>query len=207
LYTKVHNHEVDILVGTQMLAKGHDFPNLTLVVGLNIDSGLYSHDFRASELLFTQLTQVGGRAGRGTKPGLVLLQTHYPNHELYQYLIKHDFSGFANYLLNQRKPLLLPPYSHYALLRVSASKLKTAMEYLAQIASLAQQLISAEIVMYPPVPAIIQRLKSRERGQILIYSQNRDSLHKFLTQLTELISQLKAKADVSWNLDVDPSEL
>jgi len=208
LYQKIHKHEVDILVGTQMLAKGHDFHNLTLVVGLNIDSGLYSYDFRAPELLFTQLTQVAGRSGRGVKAGLVLLQTHYPKHELYQYLIRHDFGGFINYLFAQRKALQLPPYSFYVLLRASGHELYKVMEYLNKVFIFAEKFKPAGLVgIYPPVPAIIQRLKNRERGQILFYSQQREVLHGFLNQLTVEIPRIKPKYDISWILDVDPLEI
>lgn len=208
LYTKIKNHEIDILVGTQILAKGHDFHNLTLVVGLNIDHGLYSYDFRASEFLFTQLTQVAGRAGRGSKPGVVLLQTNYPKHELYQYLIKHDFNGFVNYTLKERKSLHLPPYSHYVMLRASGVNLHQVLEYLNQISAYLATISHEQIIIYPALPAILQRLKNRERAQILLYSQNRPILHQFLNQLTTILTkQIKPKSGITWQLDIDPFEL
>ena len=194
LYAKIKRHEIDILVGTQILAKGHDFPNLTLVVGLNIDNSLYSYDFRASELLYTQLTQVAGRAGRGNKKGLVLLQTSYPNHELYQYLMKHDFSGFINYTMRERKLLNLPPYSYYALLRASGDKLSEVLDYLAAVKQALKTL--PQVMLNEPVASVMQRLKNREQ------------LHKFLDHLTELMTnQVKSPHGIIWQLDIDPFEL
>ena len=215
LYHKINNHEVDILVGTQMLAKGHDFPNLTLVVGLNLDSGLYSYDFRATEFLFAQLMQVAGRAGRGSKAGLVMLQTYYPRHELYQYLCRHDFSGFADYLLEKRKILQLPPYSNYALFRASHPTLTGVMKYLNYIFEIMQKIIQQniqgkmqnEIYLYPPVPCVMQRLKNQERGQILITSINRMQLHNFLENICTKISLLKPWYGIRWHLDIDPLDL
>jgi len=191
LYKKVHNNEVDILVGTQMLTKGHDFHNLTLVVGLNLDSGLYSHDFRSTEFLFTQLMQVSGRAGRGVKPGEVLLQTHYPHHELYQYLIKHDFSGFANFLLKERKILGLPPYTYYALFRASGKTLDNVMEFLNRGFEIMQQHKSSDINVFNPVPSVMQRLKNKERGQLLLSSSSRNNLHDYIATVLPLLGNLK----------------
>lgn len=207
LYNKIYNNEVDILVGTQMMAKGHDFHNLTLVVGLNLDSGLYSYDFRSTELLFTQLMQVSGRAGRGDKEGLVLLQTNFPKNELYQYLINHDFAGFANYLMLQRKSLNVPPYSNYVLLRASSSKIKSAMDFLLEVENLANKIKTNDINIFSPVPAIIQKLKKKERAQILIQSNDRNKLHIFLDKLIVEVNNIKNKNMVIWHLDVDPLEL
>lgn len=205
LYDKINRHEIDILVGTQILVKGHDFHNLTLVIGLNIDNGLYSYDFRASEFLFTQLTQVAGRAGRGDKPGQVLLQTMYPKHDLYQFLIRHDFSGFVNYTLKQRKSLLLPPYTYSAMLRVSSKDLSTALEYLHKVRSSVK--IPPKTVVHQPVPAVLQRLKNRERGQMLILSSERQVLHSYLTSLVEVLNKDTKQGDLMWQLDVDPFEM
>jgi len=113
----VHGGEVDILVGTQMLAKGHDFPNMTLALILDTDGALYSPDFRATERLFAQLMQVAGRAGRADKPGRVLIQTAFPDHPLFRYLQRHDYPGYARELLAERKQLELPPFSRQVLLR------------------------------------------------------------------------------------------
>ncbi len=208
LYTKIKAGEIDILVGTQILVKGHDFHNLTLVVGLNIDSSLYSYDFRASELLFTQLTQVSGRAGRGGKKGLVLLQTNYPKHELYQYLLKHDFSGFINYTMKDRRLLSLPPYTYYAMLRASGSQLSLVLEFLNTIWDRVSNTKNKNVLVSTPLPAIMQRLKNRERAQMLISSQNRTELHKFISNLMEIASLIKKPAhDISYQLDIDPFEM
>ncbi len=208
LYTKIKAGEIDILVGTQILVKGHDFHNLTLVVGINIDSSLYSYDFRASELLFTQLTQVSGRAGRGGKKGLVLLQSNYPRHELYQYLLKHDFSGFINYTMKDRRLLKLPPYTYYAMLRASGSQLSVVLEFLNTIWDSASNVKNKNVLVSSPVPAIMQRLKSRERAQMLISSQDRTELHKFISNLMEIVSLIKKPAsDISYQLDIDPFEM
>jgi primosomal protein N' (replication factor Y) len=190
-----------------MLTKGHDFHNLTLVVGLNLDSGLYSYDFRAMEYLFVQLMQVSGRAGRGNKVGEVLLQTRYPEHELYQFLIRHDFSGFANYLLKQRKLLLLPPYVYYALFRVSSRTLKYTMNFLNNLYQMLceQKVVGIEVL--EPVPSVIQKLNKKERGQLLIYSQNRKSLHQFLNLVLPKISQITHKRELSWSIDIDPIDM
>ena len=208
LYTKIKAGAIDILVGTQILVKGHDFHNLTLVVGLNIDSSLYSYDFRASELLFTQLTQVSGRAGRGGKKGLVLLQTNYPKHELYQYLLKHDFSGFINYTMSHRRLLKLPPYTYYAMLRASGSKLGLVLEFLNSIWNSANSIKNKHVLVNSPVPAIMQRLKNRERAQMLISSQSRIELHKFISNLMEIVPVTKKPAhNISYQIDIDPFEM
>ena len=218
LYAKIHNHEIDILVGTQMLAKGHDFHNLTLVIGINIDNALYSYDFRASELLYTQLTQVSGRAGRGDKPGRVFLQTRYPEHELYQYLLRHDFPGFVNYLLQQRKALNLPPYSHYAIFRASGRKIEQVLDYLSAVNKLMQKLVPQSqisgdeihpraIILYPPVPSVIQRLKNKERGQILIHATNRNLIHQMFNDLIPLLQQMKPRYAIKWSIDIDPYDM
>ncbi|MCC2625125.1 MAG: primosomal protein [Burkholderiales bacterium] len=207
LYTKINNNEIDILVGTQMLAKGHDFHNLTLVVGLNIDSGLYSYDFRASELLFTQLTQVAGRSGRGDKKGQVLLQTKYPGHELYQYLITNDSPGFINYLLLQRKNLHLPPYIHYAMFRASGREIAKVMDYLQSVAKLMQKIAIKGVTINPAVPSVIQRLKNKERAQILIQSLERQQLHMLFDKLLPLLQQMKPKYSITWIIDIDPYEV
>jgi primosomal protein N' (replication factor Y) len=207
LYTKIHNHEVDILIGTQMLAKGHDFHNLTLVVGLNIDSGLYSYDFRAGELLFTQLTQVAGRSGRGDKKGQVLLQTKYPGHELYQYLAAHDSAGFINYLLLQRKNLHLPPYTHYAIFRASGKEITKVIDYLQSVVKLMQKIAVKGVTINHAVPSVIQRLKNKERAQILIQSTGRQQLHMLFDKLLPLLQQMKPKYSITFNIDIDPYEV
>lgn len=208
LYNKIHNNEIDILVGTQMLAKGHDFHNITLVVGLNVDSSLFSYDFRATEVLFTQLTQVSGRAGRGDKSGEVLLQTKYPEHSVFQFLLKHDFIGFANHTLLERKIINLPPYSYYVMLRASGADINKTLDYINNIIKLANKSINIQdVLQYPVVPAILQKLKNRERVQALIQSNDRDKLHLYLRKLIEILEVNKPRFGITWNLDIDPIEV
>jgi primosomal protein N' (replication factor Y) len=207
LYRKIDNNQVDILVGTQMLTKGHDFHNLTLVVGIDLDNGLYSYDFRAMEYLFVQLMQVSGRAGRGLKAGEVLLQTRYPEHDLYTFLQQHDFSGFANYLLKQRKQFLLPPYVHYALFRASSSKLDYTMLFLNKVHKLLVAKPSNLVVVFNPVASVIKRLKNKERGQLLISANNRQQLHQFIEWALPQIEKIKHKKDLAWHIDIDPIEM
>ncbi|MEN9390769.1 MAG: hypothetical protein RL017_66, partial [Pseudomonadota bacterium] len=208
VYQKIKNNEVDILVGTQILTKGHDFHNLTLVVGLNIDNGLFSFDFRSSEHLYTQLTQVAGRAGRGDKKGLVLLQTNYPKHELYSYLSNNDFAGFANYAIKIRKDLNLPPYVNYAVLRISGSTQQKVNSYITKIYPILKQLAVPDITISPAVPSVIQRLNGKDRMQILISSANRMNLQVFLDKLVVVITQqYKIPSNLNWHLDIDALEV
>jgi primosomal protein N' (replication factor Y) len=207
-YQQIKNNEVDILVGTQILTKGHDFHNLTLVAGLNIDNGLFSYDFRSSEHLYTQLTQVAGRAGRGDKKGLVLLQTNYPKHELYNYLQKNDFPGFANYALKIRKDLNLPPYANYAVLRVSGSSKQKINAYMDKIYLIFKKLALQGVSVSPVIPSVIERLNGKDRMQILISSTNRSSLQLFLDKIIIVLTQQhKIPSGLSWYLDVDALEI
>lgn len=199
----IHTHQVDILIGTQLLAKGHDFPNLSLVGILNADGALYSTDFRASERLFAQLMQVAGRAGRANVAGHVLIQTEFPDHPLYQSLQQHDYDALAQALLAERKIAGFPPYVYQALLRAEAHDIKIVLDFLAQAAQLAHPLQTVEL--FDPVPAHMPRLKGLERAHLLVQSPSRKHLHAFLTgwyaQITALPSQ-----KVRWILDVDPLE-
>ncbi|HUL42446.1 MAG TPA: primosomal protein N' [Burkholderiales bacterium] len=194
----------DILVGTQILSKGHDFPKLSLVGILNADSSLYSTDFRASERLFAQLMQVGGRAGRAGIPGEVLIQTQFPDHPLFDALGKHDYSAFAKNLLAERRHAGLPPFVHQALLRAEATRFSTVMNYLAEAAKLVSR-INHEVTVYDPVPAYMPRLAGRERGQLLVQSNSRKKLQAFLNDWYPKLAETAGKK-VRWALDVDPLE-
>lgn len=207
IYQKVNDNQIDILVGTQMLAKGHDFHRLTLAVGMELDNGLYSHDFRATEHLFAQLLQVAGRSGRGDRPGEVLLQTSHPEHKLYKYLIKHDFGGFANHLLKKRSQLSLPPYTYYIIFRASSSDIKRTADYLKHIYATMLVYKTEAVQVYPPVSCVMQRLKGQERGQILLYSNNRKELHHLVAIVTNYATTKKVHHDITWSIDVDPLEL
>lgn len=203
LYQEIDN--LDILVGTQMLAKGHDFARLTLVIGLNLDNALFSYDFRASAVMFNTLTQVSGRAGRATAPGTVLLQTNYPDHPLYKFLKDHDFNGFINYTLHERQQHGLPPFSHYALLKISCPSEAKLTASLKKLRELSKQItLPAEVHLFPPLPAVMLKLHNKFRGQMLISSKNRSNLHHYLTQLSPHLTNLTG---CSLALDVDPVEL
>ena len=205
IYRAVHNHEVDILIGTQMLAKGHDFPNLSLVVVLNADGGLYSADFRAAEHLFAQLTQVAGRAGRAEKPGEVLVQTQWPEHPLYQALINHDVAGFAAQQLAERHEAGFPPAVFQAMLRADAIDLKQATVFLQQARDLVA--LPPGVMVQGPAPAQMVRLAQRERAQLVIESPQRRALHAYLDAwLPELDALQRQHRTVRWSLDVDPQE-
>lgn len=201
---RICDQEVDILVGTQILAKGHDFPKLSLVGIINPDSSLYSTDFRASEKLFAQLMQVAGRAGRAAIPGEVLVQTQFPGHPLFEALRRHDYSAFAKTLLAERRHAGLPPFIHQALLRAEATRSSTVMSYLADAATLASS-ISHEVTIYDPVPAHMPRLAGRERGQLLVQSASRKKLQAFLKDWHNALMGVSSKK-VRWALDVDPLE-
>ncbi|NHQ81358.1 primosomal protein N' [Chromobacterium vaccinii] len=208
VYRKVHCGEVDILVGTQMLAKGHDFGTLSLVAALGADGGLYSADFRASERLFAQLMQVAGRAGRADAPGEVLVQTQWPDHPLYQALAAHDFDGYASTLLNERRQAGFPPSTFQALLRADSPALAQATAFLRQ-AREALEPLAEGVLISGPAPALMARLAQRERAQLVLESPQRGALHRLLHQLPPLLDGL-AKAHgraLRWSLDVDPQEL
>jgi primosomal protein N' (replication factor Y) (superfamily II helicase) len=201
---EIQGGRADILVGTQILAKGHDFPNLTLVAVLNADSALYSADYRASERLFAQLVQVAGRAGRAGLPGEVLIQTEYPRHPLYTALAQHDYAGFARTLLAEREQAGFPPYVFEAVLRAEAGDLETALGFLREAAALAGP-PPAGIILYDPVPMTVTRLAGRERAQLLIQSESRKALQAYLAAWSAKLYASPQRA-VRWHLDVDPIE-
>lgn len=201
---QIHAREVDILVGTQILAKGHDFPHLNLVGVLNADSLLYSADFRAPERLFALLTQVAGRAGRGDAQGEVLIQTEFPQHPLYEALKKQDYASFARSLLAERRQAGFPPFVYQALLRAEAPKLETALDFLAHAAQEGKAL-SQRIMIYDAVPAGMVRLAGRERAQLLVQSDARAELQAFLGAWCARFTD-GPPSRARWSLDVDPIE-
>ncbi len=212
LLDAIHANEVDILIGTQMLAKGHDFPKLTLVGAIGADAALFAADFRAPERLFAQLMQVGGRSGRAALPGEVLIQTEYPDHPLYEALMQHDFHRFADSQLEEREQAGFPPYTFQALLRAEAPSIDQSLAFLAQARASAKALLddnaqySEHISLYDPVPMRMFRLMSLERAQLLIESPSRPALQHFLTQWMEALYAQKASRELRWHLDVDPLE-
>ena len=198
--------EVDILVGTQMLAKGHDFARLTLVGVLGADNALYSGEFRATERLFALLEQVAGRAGRRDLPGEVLVQTDFPQHPLYVALAAHDFDRFAATLLAERESLALPPFAHLALLLAEARSPEPLQAFLAAASEQGRQLAGAAAnacEVYSPAPAALPRRAGLERAQVLVQSRDRGALQAFLPRWREALERL-AERRVRWTLDVDP---
>ena len=207
-FDAVHRGEVDILLGTQMVAKGHDFQRLTLVGVINPDTALFSQDYRAGERLFAQLMQVAGRAGRAAvsehseSQAEVLIQTRYPQHPLYQALLKHDYPGFANAMLSERRAAHLPPYAFHALLRAEAKSLSLALDFLTQ----ARELIPHPgVSINEPVPMTITRVAGVERAQLLLESASRTQLQAFLRPWMQALRALKTKAN--WMLEVDPIDI
>ncbi|HJV86499.1 MAG TPA: primosomal protein N' [Noviherbaspirillum sp.] len=206
-FDSVHRGEVDILIGTQMVAKGHDFRNLTLVGILNPDTALFSHDYRASERLFAQLMQVSGRAGRaGQKEGgsasEVLIQTRYPQHPLYAAVMAHDYDRFASGLLEERQQAGLPPFLYQALLRAEAKELDTALGFLKQAAECLQH---PGIVINDPIPMTMTRVANVDRAQLLIECASRPALQAFLKEWLALLREMKTRA--KWSLEVDPVDI
>ncbi len=205
----IHRREVDILIGTQLLAKGHDFPNLALVGILDSDISLFSTDFRAGERLFAQLMQVSGRAGRAEIAGRVLIQTEYPSHPLYQALQQHNYDALAQNILAERKMAGFPPYVFQALLRAEAHSLNIVNDFLNAAHKLARSITGSpknkNIEIFDPVSATMARLKGMERAHLLVQSGSRQSLQLFLTDWCQQLNAL-ASHKIRWILDVDPLE-
>lgn len=197
----VHGGAVDILVGTQMLAKGHDFPNMTLALILDTDGALYSPDFRATERLFAQLMQVAGRAGRADKPGRVLIQTAFPDHPLFRYLQRHDFAGYARELLAERRRLDLPPFIRQVLLRAEAPTMEAALAFLHRATALAPD--TAKVCIFGATPAPMARVANLERAQLLVQSASRQALQAFVRDWRPQLDTIKPRV-VRWSIDVDP---
>lgn len=206
-FETVHRGEVDILIGTQMVAKGHDFKQLTLVGIINPDNALFTQDYRASERLFAQLMQVSGRAGRAAQKedgnaSEVLIQTRYPEHPVYQALKAHDYSRFANACLQERQQAALPPFIFQALLRAEAKELEKALTFLKRAAELP---IPEQITLHDPIPMSLMKVANRERAQLLVESHSRPALQAFLK---EWLPQLRTfKPQVNWSLEVDPVDI
>ncbi len=205
LHDRMNNREIDILVGTQMLAKGHDFPFLTLVGVLDADNALYSPDYRAPEKLFSQLIQVSGRAGRSNKKGEVLIQTAFPNNPVFEGIKKHNYEIFAKTLLQERGQMGLPPFSFTAILRVESKYYKHGNQFVNDAAKYAESL-SNKVIIYDPVRPSIERLKSYERFQLFIQANVRKDLQKLLRQWVAYLRQYPLANRVKWSLDVDPIE-
>ena len=212
LFAQVHAGEVDILVGTQMVAKGHDFARLGLVGVLNADTMLFAQDFRAPERLFAQLMQVAGRAGRHTQGGEVIIQTDYPEQPVYQALLKHDYQGFARYSLDERETVGLPPFAYHALLTAEAREVQTALSFLTQVAALpeadpAGYPTASSVMRYDPVPLRVVRVANTERAQLLVESDSRPALQVFLSRWSGDVLALASQLRIRCHLEVDPLEI
>jgi primosomal protein N' (replication factor Y) len=210
-FDTVHRGDVDILIGTQMVAKGHDFKKLTLVGILNPDTALFSQDYRASERLFAQLMQVAGRAGRtaqaeGGSASEVLVQTRYPEHPLYGAVVRHDYDRFAGALLAERGQAGLPPYLYQAMLRAEAPELAKALEFL----QAARDCMQGEdfmdgITINDPIPMSMTRVYNVDRAQLLVESPSRPALQAFLKEWMARLREMKSR--VKWSLEVDPVDI
>jgi primosomal protein N' (replication factor Y) len=198
--------EARILVGTQMVTKGHDFPNMTLVVVLNADQGLFSTDFRAPERLAQTIVQVAGRAGRGSRAGEVLIQTEFPDHPLLQNLLAAGYDGFAHVALEERSLASWPPFSRLAALRDSAKTRDAALAFLSEARGLVPR-PPRGVRLLGPVPAAMAKRAGRYHAQLLIESTQRARLHGFLDAWLPEVAGLRSARAVRWSLDVDPLEL
>ncbi len=201
--------EPALLVGTQMLAKGHHFPRVTLVGVIDADGGLFSADFRSPERMAQTLIQVAGRAGRGEHPGRVLIQTRFPEHPLLQTLVRGGYPAFARAALAERRQAQLPPFSHQVLLRAEAVKEVPPREFLDQVRSQALELLggSTEVEVWGPVPAPMERRAGRYRSHLLLQARRRSPLHSLLGLLLPALAQSKRARRVRWSVDVDPLDL
>lgn len=207
-FESVHEGSVDIVVGTQMIAKGHDFKRVSLVVVLNADAQLMSPDVRAEERLYATLMQVAGRAGRAERAGRVMIQTRYPNHPVYADMKTQNYEQFAERLLQEREDAVSPPFCHQALLTAQAKTLDRALGFLRRAKIKAESLAAGDVFIYEPVPMPLMRLKDRERGQLLVESGSRARLHAFLVAWSAAMSAADPRdAGTDWTIEVDPADI
>jgi primosomal protein N' (replication factor Y) len=215
LFQEIHAGNVDLVVGTQMIAKGHDYQNIGLVAVLDADSRLFSQDFRAPERLFAQLVQVAGRAGRsgteGQAGGDIFIETQYPEAAVFQYLLRHDVDGFLSYTANERDEAKLPPFSYQGLVHAEGKSLEKAIQYLGALKGRlrSKNLIGHGLKVYDPVPKAVMRVAGTERAQLVIESGNRKQLQEIL----ELIDQdlrshsqgrISKGENIRWLIERDP---
>jgi primosomal protein N' (replication factor Y) len=202
----IHQGYAQILIGTQMLAKGHHFPNVTLVVLPDIDGGLYSADFMATERMAQLLVQVSGRAGRGEKAGEVLIQTHHPQNPLLQSLLEQGYDAFAQMMLIERQAAKLPPYTYFVLFRAESIQESAGEVFLNEVKVLLTDTQSSIKIM-GPIQAPIEKRIGRYRWQLLLIADKRSSLHHILKIQLPTIEQLKSSQKVRWSVDVDPIDM
>ena len=205
LYRRIADNEIDILVGTQMLAKGHDFARLNLVIVLNADGSLYSADFRAPERLFAELMQVSGRAGRADKPGKVLIQTQLPEHPVFAAVKAQDYAVFAENELNERQMFAMPPFGFQAAVRADAPHVADAMEFLNAAKETLTPLLPESVSQFGAAPMLMVRLAERERAQIFLESTSRQDLHRAVSLWVQVLQQNR-DGKIRWSVDVDVQE-
>lgn len=206
LYRRIADNEIDILVGTQMLAKGHDFARLNLVIVLNADGSLYSADFRAPERLFAELMQVSGRAGRADKPGKVLIQTQLPEHPVFAAVKAQDYAVFAENELNERQMFAMPPFGFQTAVRADAPRVADAMEFLNAAKETLAPLLPASVSQFGAAPMLMVRLAERERAQIFLESPSRQDLHRAVSLWVQVLQQNR-DGKIRWSVDVDAQEM
>ena len=199
--------ETQLLLGTQMLAKGHHFPGVTLVGILDLDQGLYGADFRAPERMAQLIVQVAGRAGRAQRPGKVVLQTRHPDHPLLLRLQRQGYAAFAAAALDERRQAELPPFSHQALMRAESGDGEAATEFLERAAKEAEDLAGGAVAVAGPIPAPMERRGGRYRSHLLLQSGRRPALKAFLDAWLPRVRGLRGTSRVRWSLDVDPQEM
>jgi primosomal protein N' (replication factor Y) len=203
LLQEVSDKKHQLLIGTQMLAKGHHFPDVTLVAVLDVDGALFSFDFRAAEHMAQLLVQVAGRAGRESKPGKVLVQTNFPEHPLLQDLVNNGYPHFAKYALTERKQALLPPFSYQALFRAEANYPSYPEKFLRALTE-----FSFEGCQFAgPVPAAMEKKAGKYRYHLIVQAKSRKELHLAIHQLIHHISQNEWQKKVRWTVDIDPLDL
>lgn len=205
LYRRIADNEIDILVGTQMLAKGHDFARLNLVIVLNADGSLYSADFRAPERLFAELMQVSGRAGRADKPGKVLIQTQLPEHPVFAAVKAQDYAVFAENELDERQMFAMPPFGFQTAVRADAPRVADAMEFLNAAKETLAPLLPESVSQFGAAPMLMVRLAERERAQIFLGSTSRQDLHRAVSLWVQVLQQNR-DSKIRWSVDVDPQE-
>ena len=206
LYRRIADNEIDILVGTQILAKGHDFARLNLVIVLNADGSLYSADFRAPERLFAELMQVSGRAGRADKPGKVLIQTQLPEHPVFAAVKAQDYAVFAENELNERQMFAMPPFGFQTAVRADAPRVADAMEFLNAAKETLAPLLPASVSQFGAAPMLMVRLAERERAQIFLESTSRQDLHRAVSLWVQVLQQNR-DGKIRWSVDVDAQEM
>ena len=207
LLDRVHAGEVDAVVGTQMLAKGHHFPNVTLVAILDADGGLFGIDFRATERMAQLLLQVAGRAGRGDRTGRVLLQTHHPEHPLLRVLVLQGYRQFCTEALEERRGARLPPFASLALVRAEALQRDAPQSFLRDAEACARARPHPGVSVLGPVPSPMERRAGRYRAQLLVDAASRGTLQRFLPEWIADLEALPSARKVRWSVDVDPQEM